>query len=82
MKFVLINGRTPCRESFCVLCCEPIGDTYLREIATQLSYCGYKCYLDHHRLELRFGPHTSHSIRPSARPRVVELRRGIDDNGR
>lgn len=45
MRFVLVNGRTPFRKSFCVLCCEPIGeDGYLREIRTQLCYCGAACY--------------------------------------
>jgi hypothetical protein len=47
MKFVLVNGRTPTPRSFCALCCEPIGERYLREIATRLSYCGPKCYIDH-----------------------------------
>jgi hypothetical protein len=44
MKFVLVNGRTPRPQSFCALCCEPIGGSYLREIATRLSYCDHKCY--------------------------------------
>jgi hypothetical protein len=39
MEFVLVNGRTPRPQSFCVLCCEPIGESYLREIGTRLSYC-------------------------------------------
>jgi hypothetical protein len=39
MKFVLVNGRTPRPQSFCALCCEPIGESYLRELATRLSYC-------------------------------------------
>ena len=47
MKFVLVNGRTPSPQSFCALCCEPIGGTYLRDMATQLSYCDHKCYLGH-----------------------------------
>ena len=47
MKFVLVNGRTPRARSFCALCCEPIGKTYLREIATRLSYCDHQCYLGH-----------------------------------
>jgi hypothetical protein len=47
MKFVLVNGRTPRPQSFCALCCETIGGSYLREIATRLSYCGHRCYLDH-----------------------------------
>jgi len=25
MEFVLVNGRTPRPQSFCALCCEPIG---------------------------------------------------------
>jgi hypothetical protein len=31
MKFVLVNGRTPRPQSFCAWCCEPIGESYLRE---------------------------------------------------
>lgn len=45
MKFVLVNGRMPFRQSFCGLCCEPIGEGgYLREIRTRLCYCGAECY--------------------------------------
>ena len=51
MKFVLVNGRTPRPESFCALCCEPIGESYLRELTTRLSYCSYECYLGHCKLE-------------------------------
>jgi hypothetical protein len=47
MKFVLVNGRIPRPQSFCALCCEPIGESYLRDIATRLSYCEHKCYVDH-----------------------------------
>ena len=47
MEFVLVNGRTPRPQSFCVLCCEPIGQSYLREIGTRLSYCNHNCYVDH-----------------------------------
>jgi hypothetical protein len=47
MKFVLVNGRSPRPESFCALCCEPIGENYLRELTTRLSYCDHKCYLGH-----------------------------------
>jgi hypothetical protein len=47
MKFVLVNGRTPRMQSHCALCCEPIGESYLRDIATQLSYCNHRCYADH-----------------------------------
>ena len=47
MKFVLVNGRTPRTQSFCVLCCESIGESYLRNIATRLAYCNHKCYVDH-----------------------------------
>ena len=50
MRFILINGRTPRAESFCALCCEPIGETYLREITTKLAYCDHTCYVGHRKL--------------------------------
>jgi hypothetical protein len=52
MKFVLVNGRSPRPESFCALCCEPIGESYLRELTTRLSYCNYECYLGRCKLAL------------------------------
>jgi hypothetical protein len=47
MKFILVNGKTPRTQSFCALCGEPIGQSYLRDIAVQLAYCNYSCYVDH-----------------------------------
>lgn len=47
MRFVLVNGRTPCQQISCVLCCEPIGAGYLRNISTRLCYCDVKCYALH-----------------------------------
>ena len=44
MKFVLVNGRTPRLQSFCAVCRKPIGESYLRELTTRLSYCDDKCY--------------------------------------
>ena len=45
MNFVLVNGRTPHRQSFCGLCLKPIGrDGYVRDIQTQLCYCRVTCY--------------------------------------
>jgi hypothetical protein len=52
MKFVLVNGRTPRLESFCALCCDPIGESYLRELTTRLSYCSYECYRGHCKLAI------------------------------
>ena len=43
MKFVLVNGRIPSPQTYCVLCCEPIGESYLREIGTHLPYCDHDC---------------------------------------
>jgi hypothetical protein len=51
MKFIFVNGRTPRSRSFCTLCCEPIGETYVREIATRLSFCDHQCYLAHCELD-------------------------------
>jgi hypothetical protein len=42
--FVLVNDRTPFRQTYCMRCSERIGDSYVREIATHLPYCGYECY--------------------------------------
>ena len=47
MKFVLVNGRMPCKQSSCALCGEPIGASHLRELGTQLCYCDHDCYADH-----------------------------------
>jgi hypothetical protein len=55
MKFVLVKGRTPRPESFCALCCESIGESYLRELTTRLSYCNYDCYLS------QFSVHKEHA---------------------
>jgi hypothetical protein len=52
MKFVLVNGRRPRPETCCALCCEPIGESYLRELTTRLSYCSYECYCGHSKLSL------------------------------
>jgi hypothetical protein len=50
MKFILVNGRIPRLQCFCSLCCEAIGEAYLREIATRLSYCDHTCYVGHRKL--------------------------------
>jgi hypothetical protein len=47
MKFVLVNDRTPSRQSSCVMCGGLIGTGYLREIGTGLFYCDHDCYADH-----------------------------------
>jgi hypothetical protein len=47
MIFVLVNDRTPTPQSFCALCCRSIGERYLREVATQLSYCDRERYVGH-----------------------------------
>jgi hypothetical protein len=47
MKFVVVNGRTPRPQAFCVMCDQPIRASYLREMGTQLIYCDHDCYADH-----------------------------------
>lgn len=47
MRFVLVNGRSPREDSFCALCCEPIGEGYVRELTTHLCYCNYACHFGH-----------------------------------
>jgi hypothetical protein len=47
MKFVVVTGRTPRLHSFCAMCRVHIREHYLREIATQQSYCDHECYVEH-----------------------------------
>ena len=49
MKFVLVNGRTPRPQSICASCCDPIGESYLREIITPLFYCDHMRYAGHRK---------------------------------
>jgi hypothetical protein len=53
MKYILVNGRTPYRKSFCVMCEAPIGARYLREAGTDLIYCDHDCYADHCKSAVR-----------------------------
>ena len=55
MKFLLVNGRRPRSQSYCAshLCCEPIGENYLRELATQFTYCDHKCYVDQYKFRVK-----------------------------
>jgi hypothetical protein len=47
MRFILVSGRSPRPQSFCVMCDRPIGASYLRELGTHLVYCDHDCYSDH-----------------------------------
>ena len=47
MRFILVNGRTPCAQRICVMCEKSISAGYLREIGTHLTYCSHDCYADH-----------------------------------
>jgi len=57
MNFILVNGRTPFRNSTCALCGEPIGNSYLRETGTHLYYCDHRCYTDHCKRVMDLVPH-------------------------
>jgi hypothetical protein len=47
MRFILVKGRTPRPQAFCVMCDQPIRARYLREIGTHLIYCDHDCYAEH-----------------------------------
>jgi hypothetical protein len=47
MRFIMVNGRTPCTRPICVKCEKPLSVGYLREIGTRLTYCSHECYADH-----------------------------------
>jgi hypothetical protein len=47
VRFILVNGRAPRPRSSCVICDQPVGTNYLREVGTQLIYCDHNCYAAH-----------------------------------
>lgn len=68
MNFVLVNGRTPQRESFCGLCCQRIGyDGYVRDIRTQLCYCRVTCYAVHCGSTMMLLEERARASRPASR---------------
>lgn len=44
MRFVWVNDRVPRKSSICAHCGVSLGTGYLRDIASQLPYCGYECH--------------------------------------
>jgi hypothetical protein len=52
MKFVLVNDRTLNPQTCCAQCCDPIRESYLRELAISLSYCSHDCYLGDTKIAL------------------------------
>jgi hypothetical protein len=44
MKFVLVNDGPPHGLSICARCSKAIQSSYLRDLASKLSYCDYRCY--------------------------------------
>lgn len=87
---LLVNGRTPSPPSFCALCCEPIRENYLREVATRLCYCDYGCYRDHcDRADQAFENYAKKSVFVGGGYKMLALayeptgvRVGISINGR
>jgi hypothetical protein len=47
VRFILVNGRSPANQPFCVMCEKEISTGYLREIGTYLTYCSHDCYANH-----------------------------------
>lgn len=47
MRFIMVNGRRPRSRSLCVMCDQPVGTNYLREVGTLLIYCDHNCYAAH-----------------------------------
>ena len=45
MKFVLVNDSPPRGSSTCTHCSKAIRAGYLRDLASRLPYCDYRCYV-------------------------------------
>ena len=54
MNFVLVNGRMPAQQDYCVWCCTPIYTGYLRDIVTTLceTFGTTLIYVSHYQQEL------------------------------
>ena len=42
-RFILVNDRTPRGNAHCASCCASLSDSYVREVASGLIYCGTRC---------------------------------------
>lgn len=82
MKFVLVNGRTPLRTTFCLQCCEKISGSYLRELRLRLPYCDYECYARHCELEARTRSAHDGSFAVAVTYPGVSVGARVDDLGR
>jgi hypothetical protein len=47
LRFILVNGNSAGDDAHCALCCEKIGESYVREMQTRLLYCDSRCYCGH-----------------------------------
>lgn len=47
MRFMLVNDRQPKADAYCGLCCDPITESYVREVQTRLLYCDAQCFAGH-----------------------------------
>lgn len=44
MRCILVNDANLKAGACCTYCRKPIGDSYLREIATRFLFCDHDCY--------------------------------------
>jgi hypothetical protein len=62
LRFITVADRTPRAATFCALCCEPIDESYLREIQTRLIYCCAKHYFDHCKVAVALIEHRAREV--------------------
>ena len=44
MRCIIVNDAYLKAEAFCAHCGNRIGESYVREIGSRLTYCDYRCY--------------------------------------
>jgi hypothetical protein len=44
MRCIIVNDANLKAEAFCAHCGGRIGNGYVREIGSHLTYCDYRCY--------------------------------------
>jgi hypothetical protein len=78
ISFVIVNDRMPGPDASCMLCCEKIGDAYVRDLQTRIFYCDQRCLGGHVKMTWlqreRSRRRASEGLRPGVR---VKLERNV-----
>jgi hypothetical protein len=47
MRYILVNDRDRKEATWCSYCTAPIKESYVRDLALGIVYCGFRCVQSH-----------------------------------